>query len=359
MNVRDVKLTPEDLRFVPPAFSDEEILDVLEDQYGLTGVLEPLAGERDQNHRLITPDGKQLVAKVSSLYEEAAVIDFQTRALLHLEKKDPELAVPRLMRTRGGQVTTSIRDPAGRQHPVRLFGYLPGIPFDMYSPSLGGLEKIGAFQGRLSRALGDFHHPVAHHFMPWDISNGLVFNEGLFEDAGADIQAIVSRFLPHLESVTFPALSALRRQVIHNDCHSGNLLRAGEQSDALVGVIDFGDMIEAPLVQDVAVSMASFIRTEPRQLEAIASIAKGFHSVYPLEDKEFAAIYDMVILRLVLALLLIDYRLRIIDNPPAELVEEIQLILKALSRFGDLERDAVAAYLRQTCDSAPGKASAQ
>lgn len=355
MNVSKIILTAEDLRFVPPEFSQEAIREVLEAQYGLTGTLEALAGERDQNHRLCTRDGTLYVPKVSSLHEDAAVIDFQIRALLHLERMDPGLAVPKLMRTRAGQVLTSISDQTGRRHPFRLLGYLPGIPFGNSLPSLDGLEKIGAFQGRLSRALGDFHHEAARHFMPWDISNGLVFNENLFEEADSDIQVLVSRFLPHLKSITFPALPGLRRQVIHNDCHDGNLLRAGEQSDQVVGAIDFGDMIEAPLVQDIAVSMASFVRERRDQLEVIGALARGFHGVYPLKDSEIELIYDLVILRLVLALLLIDFRLRTNENPPLDLVEEAPQILESLDRFGDLERDAVTAYLRQTCEETPDR----
>ena len=349
MNVSKIKLTAENLRFVPPAFPQEAILSVLEHQYGLTGTLEPLAGERDQNHKLSTPDGAQYVSKISSLHEEAPVIDFQIRALLHLEQKDPGLAVPRLLRTRDGDVAASIADRAGRPHPFRLLAYLPGIPFGNSCPSLDGLEKIGAFQGRMSRALADFHHDAAHHFMPWDISNGLVFNDNLLEKAGSDIQALVSGFLPHLKSVTFPALPGLRRQVIHNDCHDGNLLRADEQSDEVVGAIDFGDMIEAPLIQDVAVSMASFVRERRDQLEVIGAIARGFHNVYPLEDGEFELIRDLVIMRLALAMLLIDFRLRTNENPPADLVEEAPQILESLDRFGDLDRDGVATYLRKTC----------
>lgn len=349
MNAGEVILTPESLRFVPPELPQEAILRVLEDQYGLTGTLEPLEGERDQNHRLRTSDGALYVSKVSSLQEDPAVIDFQISALLHLQKKDPELPAPRLLRTQRGEVLTHVQDPDERPHPLRVLGYLPGIPFGESCPSLAGLEKIGAFQGRVSRALADFQHKAARHFMPWDISNGLVFNKGLFDEAGADIQASVSRFLPHLQSVTFPALPSLRRQVIHNDCHSYNLLRADAQSEELIGIIDFGDMIEAPLIQDVAVSMASFIRTQPLQLEAIASIAKGFHRVYPFEDEEFDVVYDLVILRLVVALLLIDYRLRISASPDAELAAENQMVMETLGSFGDLERAAVAAYLREAC----------
>lgn len=353
MNVSKINLTPEDLRFVPPELLQDAILRVVEEQYGLTGTLEPLAGERDQNHKLSTRDGAHYVVKISSLHEDAAVVDFQISALLHLEQKDPGLAVPRLLRTRDGQVTASISDQAGQMYPVRLLGYLPGIPFGNSLPSLAGLEKIGAFQGRLSRALGDFHHAASGHFMPWDISNGLVFNDNLFAEAGSDAKAMASRFLPHLKSVTFPALPGFRRQVIHNDCHSDNLLRADEQSDEVVGAIDFGDMVEALLAQDIAVSMASFVRERRDQLEVMGALARGFHGVYPLEDSEFELIYDLVIMRLVLALLLIDFRLRTNENPPADLVEEVPQILEALDRLGDLERDAVATNLRQTCETTP------
>lgn len=349
MNVREMNLTPEDLRFVPPAFPPEAVAAMVREEYGLSGSLSPLEGERDQNYRLKATDGKEYVVKISSLHEDLNVIDFQIRALLHIEQKDPGLPVPRLRPTLEGDLTTHIADKEGRPHPLRLLGYLPGIPFGESCPSVNGFEKIGAFQGRLSKALSDYQHRAADDFMPWDISNGLLFNSGLLNEARPESRELVCRFLPHLDQQCFPALSSLRHQVIHNDCHSGNLLRPGIESEEVAGVIDFGDMVRAPLVQDLAVSMAGFGVYLSDPLDCITAITRGYHSVYALEEEECALILDLVIMRLALTLLLFEFRLRTNENPPAFLIEERLLVMNTLQQLEKLERTAVATSLRNNC----------
>lgn len=348
--IEQKQLTPEDLGFTPPAFLVEKISDILQNAYGLAGTLKKLEGERDQNHLLHTEDGSQYVVKISNHHEDIAVINFQIRALLHIEQLDPGMPVPRPQRTLDGQLTSALTDPAGHSHAVRLVSYLPGIPYNEYSPPLEILKKIGALQGRLCQSLSNFQHRASRHFMPWDISNGLVFNDHLLAEAQPDVRTLVSCFLPRLRSDTYPLLPALRRQVIHNDGHRGNMLRADAHSDNVVGVIDFGDMVEAPLVQDLAVSVASFIRGRPDPLEAIGKIAAGFHSVVPLRESELNILPDLVIMRLTLALLLIDFRLRTSADPPASLIEEQPAIIDALIQFGDIERDAIVARLHHVCE---------
>ena len=50
-----------------------------------------------------------------------------------------------------------------------------------------------------------------------------------------------------------PRLRGLRSQAIHGDCHASNLLVDGE---SVCGILDFGDMIHAPLMFEPAIAMA-------------------------------------------------------------------------------------------------------
>lgn len=349
MDVRKTLLSPEDLRFVPPSFQAEEVSELVHDDYDLSGPLSPLEGERDQNFRL-TPEGDtQYVIKIASQHEDAEVIDFQLKALRHIEKQDPSLPAPRLKLTTAGELTTQIKDSQGRPHILRLLEYLPGIPFGDSRPSFQGYEKIGQFQGRLSLALVGFEHSQWRHFMPWDISNGLVFNEPLLRQASPEARELAQVFLPHLQNVTLPAMSSCRSQVIHNDCHAGNLLRADANTDQVTGVIDFGDIIRAPLVQDMAVSMAGFVVYESDPLSVLGPILKGYHQVYPILEEEVSLIQDLVVMRLVLTLLLFDFRLATHDKPPAFLSEEKPLVMNSLKHLKGLDRQEVMTYLRSCC----------
>jgi len=246
-----------------------------------------------------------------------------------------------------------MRGDDGARHIVRLLSYLPGLPFERGTfPTSAGLRAIGAFLARLCRALGSFSHPAARHFMPWDASNGLVSNASLWRTAGGDVRDLAAGFEARAREHVLPALSDLRAQVIHNDCHSANLLRPDETSEEIVGLIDFGDMVHAPLVQDLAASMASFVEDRADPLEVVCATTAGFHQVLSLEDSELALLHDALLLRLVLTALLFDFQIATSPRPPAFLQETRPGIVGALRRLIAVDREAATERYRAACDRA-------
>ena len=59
--------------------------------YGLHGEFTPLYSERDQNFRVTSERDGRFVLKVYNRAEAPGVVDFQTQALLHIERQDPTL----------------------------------------------------------------------------------------------------------------------------------------------------------------------------------------------------------------------------------------------------------------------------
>jgi Ser/Thr protein kinase RdoA (MazF antagonist) len=159
----------------------------------------------------------------------------------------------------------------------------------------------------MCRALTSFNHPAANHFMPWDISNGLIGSDQLWAYAAPDLARAAEGAGTYITEQVIPSMGRLRRQVIHNDSHRGNLIRPDEGSLAVTGLIDFGDMVRAPLVQDLAVSVASFMRVNPDPIQVLVAMAEGFDSVVPLLAQELLALHGLVLARLVLAGLLYDF----------------------------------------------------
>ncbi len=62
----------------------------------------------------------------------------------------------------------------------------------------------------------------------------------------------MTRFTEHV----LPRLGSVRAQVIHNDYHLYNVLVAPDDHERIVGIIDFGDMVHAPLVGELATAAA-------------------------------------------------------------------------------------------------------
>ena len=248
----DKPLTVKDLKFEPPEFARELLLVALEKAFGLSGTLKPLAGERDQNHLLTTLDDKKYILKVAGPDEDKSVVDYQIKTLQHIESRNPSLNVPRNLNTLDGKGYAMIKSKDGRDHMMRLLSYIDGVPFnedDELTPEL--LFNAGKFQGGISTALSDFSHPSEGYFMPWDSSQGLVLNPSLKTSKDGSVERIVVPLLDHFKIDVIPKMHKMRKQTIHNDGHEDNMLKVAPDIVKFQGVIDFGDIAYAPVIQDL------------------------------------------------------------------------------------------------------------
>jgi Ser/Thr protein kinase RdoA (MazF antagonist) len=209
------------------------------------------------------------------------------------------------------------------------------------------LHQIGQFLARLNRALQGFSHPAAGHFMPWDSTNGLVFNLQLCNLLGEDVGALVAPELRRLRDHVYPQLPLLRSQVIHHDGHDANLLRASADSEQVVGIIDFGDMIYGPVVCDLAVSLSDFIEGADDPTAVAAAMCRGFHSVLPLQAKETDLLLDLVMARQILVLQLFEFRRRNMENPPEFVIRDQPAIIASLTALTALNRATFRQALRE------------
>lgn len=295
------------LGFAPPNFSKDHILERLESCFGLGGQLHPLEGERDQNFRLDTTAGETYLVKISGDNEDRAVVDFHCRALLHLQQEDPALPLPRIVKTLDTRLYTTIS--AGK-NPLRVLSYLPGKPLAAGEPPTTGLAaNAGCFLGRVSAALKDFSDPAQGHFMAWDLGNGLLDDDAIWVSGAADIRALESELRPMLKQRVLDRLPGLRRQVVHQDAHQDNLLRAQADSETVLGLIDFGDMIEAAIVCDLAILCLGFVERSTCAQDCVAHAVAGYHSEFPLLAEELDLLFDTMLARETLTVLLSDFKI--------------------------------------------------
>ncbi len=303
----------------PPApVQPDEAADLLRQHYGLTGRLQPLSGERDANF-LLAPagGGARCMLKLSHPDEDPLVADFQTQALLHLAATDPDLPVQRLLPDRQGAAAVRIQDAAGRTRVARVFSYIEGLPMPQAPRSAAQRLNVARMLARLDMALASLSHPAGARELPWDIQRADRVRPLLVHVADPARRALAEAALDSFEQRAKPHLAALRRQPIHNDFNLYNLLVDPEATERVAGILDFGDMVQGPLVNDLAVAASYQIDESSDALASIAAFAAAYHAVSPLQAAETALLLDLVRARLSMVVAISGWRAaREPDNAP-------------------------------------------
>lgn len=283
--------------------------DLLQRLYGLTGQLLPLSGERDANF-LLTPEdgGPRCMFKLSHPDEAVLVTDFQTQALLHIAALDPGLPVQRLRPDLSGASAVAVRDAQGRTRVARVFTYLEGMPMPQAPKSAAQRTCVARALARMDLALAGLGHPAAACELPWDIQRAERVRPLLMHVTDLDRRVLAEAALDGFEQRARPRLSGLRRQPIHNDFNPSNLLVDPNDPSQVTGILDFGDMVHAPLVNDVAVAASYHLDPQGDPLPTLARFAADYHAVSPLTHDETWLLLDLVRARLAMVVAISGWR---------------------------------------------------
>jgi 4-aminobutyrate aminotransferase-like enzyme len=106
-----------------------------------------------------------------------------------------------------------------------------------------------------------------------------------------------------------PRLRGLRSQAIHGDCHAANLL-IDPGGRAISGILDFGDMIHAPLIFEPAVAMSELLTEAVATLPAAAAVLQGYAQNQSLHAEDIDLLYDIIAARHAVTVLVHAWRRR-------------------------------------------------
>ena len=344
------QISGRDIKFLdrnPPHFSEAESRRIARELFDLRGDFRPLKSERDQNYHIRTAMGQEYVLKLSNIVEDPGVIDFQTQALAYIAQQDPALPVPRVVRAISGDAFAIAAGDNGERHITRVLTFLPGIPLNESPIGLALWRDLGKIAGRMDLALRGFFHPSARQAHPWDITRCAELRPHTIHVADADARQSIENVLDHMATDILPRLRRLRHQVIHNDLDANNTLTVPGRTDNIAGIIDFGDMIYAPTVVEVAIAAHDAV-DEGDFLDAVCAVVAGFDSVLPLEEEEIDLVYDLILARLALTATVIAWRKMMRPEQPDYIHESEAPCWEAIDRLLTLGRAQVRAGLRRS-----------
>lgn len=321
-----------------PRLSPDEVRALARRLHGIDGSVQPLAGERDQNCRVETADGRRYVLKISNPSEAPGVAAFQIAALEHIAQAAPELPVPRVVRTLDGRTRGTVALGEGAHAAVRMLTYLDGIQVRETPRTSEQRRAMGSALARLDRALHGFAHPGAKHDLLWNVSAAHRLADKVGGIVNAQRRSLARTFMARFTEHVLPRLPSLRSQVIHNDYHLYNVLVAPDDHSRIAGIIDFGDMLHAPLVGEVATAAAFHVAGHADPFEGPADFVAAYDDVLPLTDLEREVVADLMATRHLITVLISEWRsARYPENRPY-IMRHNPAAWEALSDMADLSR---------------------
>lgn len=289
-------------RLAAPQVSPQSAVRIAADAFGLTATAQPLDSYIDCNFLLTCADGTPLVLKIANQAESRAELELQCAIMQRLHQRLPGTAPQQV-----GELA-QVKGDDGRRHWARLASYLPGdLLADHHAEATAQTWRgFGRLLAQCNQALEDLHHPEEQRALRWKLSTAMpLVTEGsaLWSAEQRSLAlAAASAFAAHV----VPQLDQLPQQLIHNDANEFNVLVDSGNPSKVIGLFDFGDVVHAPRIFELAVSSAYVAiageeKSADAMLQRVAQLVAGYNSVLQLSELEWQTIYPSMLMRLALS----------------------------------------------------------
>ena len=290
-----------------PAFSENEIIPLLKDQYDLCCTVKELPGERDRNYLAQDKIGNLYVLKISNASESLDYLETQNQALECTAKLFDHGRIPSVIPDKNGESLSRTCSTSNSSHWTRLVKFVDGIPMAQYRPHTKEfLHELGLMCGTVTKALQEIPMQPSVRRHLWEMHNAKeTLQQYIQWIDDRKMRSLVSHFLDLYNDLLTPVEQGLRRGWIHNDCNDYNVLVIPNlHGTPSLGLIDFGDMTHSYLAAEPAAACAYAMLNKAEPLEAAVHLISGFHKKFLLEEKEVEILYPMILIRLCLSVTL-------------------------------------------------------
>lgn len=345
----DTLTTDAVLNSTAPSVTPAEAVEIANIYFGIEATAENLSSERDTNYHLVARDGRGYALKFANTAEPPLNTNFQTEALLHMQREDPTLPVPKVVASLSGapEITLTLSD--GRSSVVRVLTWVEGVQLHRVPITRAMRTHVGHTLARIGKVLENFDHPASGLDLLWDIKNASRLRAMVPGIPDEPMRRAVLAHLDRFDDLIAPALAKLRTQVIHNDLNHHNAVVDLAHPEAVSGVLDFGDMVKTALVIDVAVAASYVTSQDDDALDAVTDLVVAYHTVRPLTRAEVEILRDLIVTRLVTTIVITDWRAaRYPENAPY-ILRNNGPARRGMEQFASLPRDRVTHHLLKFC----------
>ncbi|MEM7314765.1 MAG: aminotransferase class III-fold pyridoxal phosphate-dependent enzyme, partial [Planctomycetota bacterium] len=210
------------------------------------------------------------------------------------------------------------------------------------------LRALGVAIGELNAALLKFDSPCPDSH-EWDLTRASESRDNIDKIPDAHRRELAEYFLQQFVAVATPHLGSLRRSIIHGDLNDANILiDSTDNAPRVTGILDFGDMVENPMVCDLAIMLAYAMLNQTDPISAACHVISGFHTVLPLEEAELDVIYPLACGRLAVSVCMSARNRMLTPDNEHQFFTEAPA-WEALERLGTIAPTDARTRFRQAC----------
>ena len=314
----------------------------LHDAYGLSGKLTRLTSERDETF-MLAGDHARYTVKLANPAEDIGALTVQAGVLRHLHAYAPNVPVPRCVGSLTGAASVTLPLDGGRI--LRVLTWLDGEPLCRLAPDAGQTRQIGAALARLDLGLASYMGPVPQEPLLWDISH-ICDHAALADGVDARWHDLVRGVL---DEVAAAQAEPLAGQLIHNDFNPYNVLVDPCAADFVTGIIDFGDIVHAPRINDLAVA-AAYHLARPDWGQVAGALIGGYHGAARLTASEQAILPVKIAARAALTLMITEWRAGLHPENRDYILRNHPAALDGLRRLMALSAAERQAWVARICE---------
>jgi 4-aminobutyrate aminotransferase-like enzyme/Ser/Thr protein kinase RdoA (MazF antagonist) len=280
--------------------SSSQATDITLKLYGLKGTALSLPGFVDFNFRIESEKGRFLL-KVSRPDADLEYLGFQQEILQYMAEHNERIESPVPIADMNGNLISEYTDQAGNTRKVMMLTWMEGRLLSSVNPVKDALLfSLGEQAGRLTNVLQGFEHALAMRDFEWDLARSGWTREFLYLFPEERLE-LASYFLELFDEIQ-KDYSSLRKSVVHNDVNDNNVVVTDDLvSPEVKAIIDYGDAIHTQVINDLAVSIAYAVMGKADVLSAALPVVEGYHSSFPLFEKELEMLYVLVAMRLLIS----------------------------------------------------------
>ncbi|MBI1330248.1 MAG: phosphotransferase [Alphaproteobacteria bacterium] len=310
--------------------------------YGICGSARTIACERDQIFHIASADGREFLLKIFHSDESPDAIRLETAALLHIAARDPVLPVQHVIRTVAGATEAIFARVGEPPRIAKLLSYLPGALLASVPATSPLRRQIGTMLARLDIALAGFAPEGIERELIWDMQRATALRPLLEHIDNAELRALAAAALEMFEQEK-RRLDLLPKQAIHNDFNPYNILTDARAPERIGGIIDFGDMVRAPRICDLAVA-ASYHATD---LSHLLELVCAYHAVNALTVDERALLFTLIRTRLAMSVTISGWRAKLYPENAAYILRNTPSARAGLVYLAGLEPEAAQNALNE------------
>jgi 4-aminobutyrate aminotransferase-like enzyme/Ser/Thr protein kinase RdoA (MazF antagonist) len=334
----------------PEANSKEFWQGILKTHWGIDAKLRPLPGELDQNFLAQDQNGSKYILKIMRNGCPEWLIKAQIESIEKINIRDPSLKIPKIIKSLQGTPFIIQNDQTEKARILWIQRCIPGKCYAEIKQKTTDLSfAIGVTLGGIDKALANYQNEKLVRDFKWYLPGSLWIEKYLAVIKNSERNWIISKIVKDFKEV-LPELSNLSSQIIHNDPNDYNILISGDNYRSLTvsGIVDFGDICQAPRICDLAIAAAYIVLDHPNPENMLAALVSGYNSIYPLSTQEVDIIWRL--LRMRLAVSVINSTMLAAESPGDDYITISQAPAWRFLEKLDLNEGLIRARLRSVCD---------